>query len=193
MLGQAKKLARKNVEKFSQLLSADKPLVGIEPSAILGFRDEFPRLVQGKNSKHANELAKHTFLFEEFIHREVKKGNITSDSFTKEEKQIALHGHCHQKSLAGQDFSAFVLNLPENYTVSMIPSGCCGMAGAFGYEKEHFDLSMKVGELVLFPYLRDLPDDHIVVAQGTSCRHQIKDGVSKQAVHPAVLLYEALK
>ena len=105
---------------------------------------------------------------------------------------IAIHGHCYQKVLSSQDFSKQILSLPENYTVEIIPSGCCGMAGSFGYEKEHYDVSQQVGELVLFPAVRNKAKETIVAAAGTSCRHQIKDGTNEVALHPVEILYEAL-
>jgi Fe-S oxidoreductase len=112
--------------------------------------------------------------------------------FTKEKRKIKLHGHCQQKSLSSVAPSAKLLSLPENYSVETIPSGCCGMAGSFGYEREHYDLSMKIGELVLFPSVRNADEQTIVAAPGTSCRHQVKDGTGKKAKHPVEILYEAL-
>ena len=124
--------------------------------------------------------------------REIKKGNITSEQFTEAVAAIKLHGHCHQKSLASVAPSAEMLSLPINYKVEIIPSGCCGMAGSFGYEKEHYELSMAIGETTLFPEVRK-SQDNIISAPGTSCRHQIKDGTGRDAYHPITLLYEALK
>ena len=131
-------------------------------------------------------------LIDEFIAGEIEKGNITAAQFTKEEKKIKLHGHCQQKALSSVAPSVKLLSFPENYTVEAIPSGCCGMAGSFGYEKEHYDLSMKIGELVLFPAVRKAPENTIIAAPGTSCRHQVKDGTGKKALHPVEVLYEAL-
>jgi Fe-S oxidoreductase len=131
-------------------------------------------------------------MLEEFIAREIDKDNIKTDQFTAEAKTIKLHGHCQQKALASVAPTVKVLSLPKNYSVQTIPSGCCGMAGSFGYEKEHYDLSMKIGELVLFPAVRNQPDDVIIAAPGTSCRHQVKDGTGKKALHPAEILYHAL-
>ena len=131
-------------------------------------------------------------MIDEFIAAEIDKGNIKKEQFTKEKKSIQLHGHCQQKALSSVASSVKLLSLPENYSVTTIPSGCCGMAGSFGYEKEHYDLSMKIGELVLFPAVRKQTDDVIIAAPGTSCRHQIKDGTKKIAKHPVEVLYEAL-
>ena len=123
---------------------------------------------------------------------EIEKGNITASYFTSERQQILLHGHCQQKAIASTAPTKKMLSLPENYSVSEIPSGCCGMAGSFGYEKEHFDLSMKIGEMVLFPAVRIAQKEILIVAPGTSCRHQIKDGTGRKALHPVEVLYEAL-
>src|SRR5690606_35255148 len=105
---------------------------------------------------------------------------------------IKLHGHCHQKALSSLSAAKKALSIPENYKVQLIPSGCCGMAGSFGYEKEHYDVSMKIGELVLFPTVRQQPEDVVIAAAGTSCRHQIKDGTGRLAQHPAEILWDAL-
>ncbi|HKK69371.1 MAG TPA: hypothetical protein VJ946_14205, partial [Bacteroidales bacterium] len=106
---------------------------------------------------------------------------------------VKFHGHCQQKAVAGTEATKNALALPENFTVEEIPSGCCGMAGSFGYEKEHYDLSMKIGEMVLFPAVRNASPETVIVAGGTSCRCQIKDGTDTQALHPAELLLHALK
>ncbi len=121
----------------------------------------------------SKDIARHTYTFDKFTANEIDKGNITSDMFNKEDKQLIFHGHCQQKALTTLDHSKKMLSIPENYSVEMIPSGCCGMAGSFGYESEHFDVSMKVGELVLLPTVRKHGEEVIVVAPGTSCRHEI--------------------
>ncbi|MEN8115819.1 MAG: FAD-linked oxidase C-terminal domain-containing protein [Bacteroidota bacterium] len=188
----AKKIAIENVTLLKDIISEEIPLVGIEPSAILAFRDEYPELVEKDLQPAADSLAKNALLFEEFIAAEIDKGNITEDEFTTEEKQVLLHGHCQQKAVASTGPSKKVLSLPKNYSVKEIPSGCCGMAGSFGYEKEHYELSMKIGEMVLFPAVREAEEGTIIAAPGTSCRHQIKDGTQKTAHHPVEVLYEAL-
>lgn len=192
MLPQARQLAQQNVARFKELVSPEMPLVGVEPSAILSFRDEYPRLVSPELREPARELGKSALMIEEFLAREIEAGRITAGSFTKEPRHVLLHGHCHQKALAGADCSAFVLSLPENYQVELIPAGCCGMAGSFGYEAEHYELSMQVGALTLFPALRQAPQHAIIAAPGTSCRHQIKDGTGRKALHPVEVLWEAL-
>lgn len=188
----AKQIANLNIELLSNLITDKKPLIGIEPSAILTFRDEYIDLANETNTDKAKQLAKNCFTIEEFIAEEFKNGSINSVLFTKEKKQILIHGHCYQKALSSQSMIRLVAEIPENYSAQIIPSGCCGMAGSFGYEKEHFEISQQIGELVLFPAVRNAKDE-IIVASGTSCRHQIKDGTHKQALHPVELLYAALK
>lgn len=192
MLTKAQRLAIENVTLFSPLVSDESPLVGIEPSAVLGFRDEYPRLVPAGLRDQAESLKAKTFLIDEFISSEIRKGNIRKENFTKEKRKILLHGHCHQKALASVEPSAWMLSLPENYEVEVIPSGCCGMAGSFGYEKEHYDLSMTIGESVLFPAIRKTDKTTIIAAPGTSCRHQIFDGTGRKALHPVEVLWEAV-
>ncbi len=189
-LKQAKKLALKNSKDLKKIADKNIPVLGLEPSAILTFRDEYKRLCDDKTVAEA--VANNAFLIEEFLASEINKGNITSDSFTKEAKTVKIHNHCHQKALSNQKVTFDVLNLPENYKVSIISSGCCGMAGSFGYEKEHYDVSMQVGELKLFPAVRKSEDDVIISANGTSCRHQIFDGTKRKAQHPITILNNAL-
>jgi Fe-S oxidoreductase len=192
LLRDAKKIANTNIELLKNIITADAPLIGIEPSAILTFRDEYIDLATDENFAAAKALSKNVFLIDEFIAAEIEKGNISKEQFTKEKKLIQLHGHCQQKALSSVAPSVKLLSLPENYTVETIPSGCCGMAGSFGYEKEHYELSMKVGELVLFPTVRKQAAEVIIAAPGTSCRHQVKDGTGRKALHPVEILYEAL-
>jgi len=193
LMRDAQKIARKNVELLKDLITDETPLLGIEPSAILGFRDEYPSLVDKKDREAAEKLGKNSLIIDEFIAREIEKGKISKDLFTSETKNIKLHGHCHQKALSSLTNTVKMLTLPSNYKVEVIPSGCCGMAGSFGYEEEHFDISMKIGELVLFPAVRKASEDTLLAAPGTSCRHQIKDGTGKLAKHPVEILFEALK
>jgi len=187
-LKEARNLAERNVSMFHLLAREDRPLLGIEPSAILGFRDEFPRLLRGEWQEKARALSSHTLLIEEFLIRELRAGRIGPRDFPGVPKHILLHGHCHQKALADFESLIELLSLPEQNHVEVIPSGCCGMAGSFGYEKEHYELSMKIGELVLFPAVRNAGPDQIIVAPGTSCRHQIRDGTGHQALHPVEVL-----
>jgi FAD/FMN-containing dehydrogenase/Fe-S oxidoreductase len=161
-------------------------------SGILAFRDEYPELVAASLRKDAALLAKNCFLMDEFLVREKELGRINMDVFSEEAKTIKLHCHCQQKSIASSQSTLSMLSFPKNYQVSEIPSGCCGMAGSFGYEKEHYQISKKIGELVLFKLIENAPLDTIISAQGTSCRHQIKDGTKRTALHPVEILYDAL-
>jgi Fe-S oxidoreductase len=192
LIREAKKIANKNIDLLSSVINSDRPLLGIEPSAIFSFRDEYVDLADDDKLEKAKELAKNVFLIDEFIAGEIEKGYISKTQFTQEKKLIKLHGHCQQKSISSVGPSVKMLSLPENYTVETIPSGCCGMAGSFGFEKEHYDLSIQIGELVLFPTVRQQSDDVIIAAPGTSCRHQIKDGTKRTALHPVEIMYEAL-
>jgi Fe-S oxidoreductase len=192
-LRKAKAIANNNVRKLSPLISSKTPLVGIEPSGILSFRDEYPELVDTALRSQAEELAMQVFTIEEFLANEIEAGRIVPDQFSDEKHEVLYHGHCQQKSIASTTQARRILSLPKNYSVTEIPSGCCGMAGSFGYEKEHYDVSMKVGELVLFPAVRKAGLQTILAASGTSCRHQIADGTGRKAKHPVEVLYEALK
>ncbi len=192
LLRKAKEIANKNIALLYPLITAKTPLIGIEPSAILTFRDEYVDLADDELLANAKQLAENVFLIDEFIANEIEKGNISKEQFTKEKRIIKLHGHCQQKALSSVAPTIKLLSLPENYTVETIPSGCCGMAGSFGYEKEHYELSMKIGELVLFPAVRKQTDHTIIAAPGTSCRHQIKDGTGRKALHPVEVLWQAL-
>ena len=190
-LEEAKLIAIKNVATFAPLINDDCPLVGIEPSAILTFRDEYLRLVENKAA--ANQLAKNVLTIEEFFKKEITSGNIHPGQFSQEEKQIKIHGHCHQKALSSVEATFAMLNVPVNTTVTIYNSGCCGMAGSFGYEKEHYDMSMQMGEDTLFPKIRSTDSAVAIAAAGTSCRHQIFDGTSRKAQHPVSILKNCLK
>ena len=190
LLDQASSYARQNISIFYPI-SAENKIIGIEPSCILSFRDEYPKLFKGEEKMKAEKVAQACMTIEEFLYQEIQKGNITAAQFDDTSRDIWIHGHCHQKALSKVDYTAFILGLPSNHKVSVIPSGCCGMAGSFGYEKEHYDVSMKIGELVLFPAIRKTETSTKIIAAGTSCRHQIKDGTNREAWHPVELLFEA--
>ncbi|MGE0076566.1 MAG: FAD-binding and (Fe-S)-binding domain-containing protein [Bacteroidales bacterium] len=188
----AKRVANKNIDKLKDIVTSENPLIGIEPSAILSFRDEYPDLAEPQNKDAALELSNNALLFEEFFMREVEKGKIAKEQFKESKISIKLHGHCQQKAVASTIPTKAMLSFPNGHNVTEIPSGCCGMAGSFGYEKEHYELSLKVGELVLFPEIRKTNDDTIIVAPGTSCRHQIEDGTGRKALHPVEVMWNAL-
>jgi len=192
LLREARELASSNITLLSGIVTDESPLVGIEPSAILGFRDEYPDLVPASLVPAAQRLAKQTFMIDEFLASEAALGKFGADAFTANEQKIKLHGHCHQKALASLDPTVAILSLPLHYSVEVIPSGCCGMAGSFGYEREHFQLSMQIGDLVLFPAVRATDANTLIAAPGTSCRHQIFDGTGRKALHPVEILHAAL-
>lgn len=191
LVKKAKKLAEQNVKIFSSLIDNNNPLVGIEPSAILSFRDEYPDLVSDELKDKALEISRNVHTIEEFLASAIDEGKIKKEHFVSEKKDIFYHAHCHQKSLSSADFTERILSLPVNFKVHSIPSGCCGMAGSFGFEKEHYQLSMDIGELVLFPAIRKTNGRSIIAAAGTSCRQQIHDGTGRKALHPVEVLWEA--
>jgi FAD/FMN-containing dehydrogenase/Fe-S oxidoreductase len=192
-LRSSQKIAEHQVLKYSETINENLPLVGIEPSAILCFRDEYPDLLRGELKGKSEELAKSVFTIEEFLYKEFLNGYIQQSVFHDLKRTIKYHGHCQQKILIGTIPAKSILSIPENYQVEEIKSGCCGMAGSFGYEKEHFELSRKIGEMILFPAIRKSDSEEIISASGTSCRHHIKDGTGRIAKHPVEILYEALK
>ncbi|MEX0289316.1 MAG: FAD-binding and (Fe-S)-binding domain-containing protein [Flavobacteriaceae bacterium] len=189
-LKQAKRLAEKNVENLQKFLEVGYPILGLEPSAILTFRDEYRRF--GINTDLMEKITSQSYLIEEFLVKEIENKVISEEDFDKTFRKIKIHNHCHQKALSNQKVTFDLLNLPKNHTVSIISSGCCGMAGSFGYEKEHYDISMQIGELKLFPSIRKSDQEVIIAANGTSCRHQIFDGTKREAKHPVTILKEAL-
>jgi FAD/FMN-containing dehydrogenase/Fe-S oxidoreductase len=193
LVRRAQLLAQQNVRLLKEVVTDNSPLIGIEPSAILSFRDEYPDLVGEALKADAQQLAANTLMIDEFLVREFEAGRIQKDQFTTQALKIKLHGHCHQKALVSTDASVKMLQIPENYRVEEIPSGCCGMAGSFGYEKEHYQLSMQIGEMVLFPAVRQTTAEYRIAAPGTSCREQIAHGTGKKAQHPVEILFEALK
>lgn len=192
LVRKARQIATFNVIQLSGIITEETPLIGIEPSTILTFRDEYPELVEEPLQEKAKTLAKNALMLEEFLVREMEKGNIRSEQFCTDTKMIRLHGHCQQKAVASTLPTRKMLELPVNYSVQEIKSGCCGMAGSFGYEKEHYQLSMQIGELDLFPAVRKAAPEEIIAAPGTSCRHHIEDGTGRKVLHPVEVLWEAM-
>lgn len=191
LLNEAKVLCDKNLNTLKGKISDDIHFVGFEPSAILSFRDEYPKICAPKNIETAEKLASKVQLIDEFLADQLEEGSWSEKSFKKTKKEVLIHGHCHQKALGGITPTKKILNVPKNFKSTLIPSGCCGMAGSFGYEKEHYSTSMKIGELVLFPFIKKAKNK-TVVASGFSCRHQIQDGTKIKALHPIELLAENL-
>jgi FAD/FMN-containing dehydrogenase/Fe-S oxidoreductase len=186
MVDEAKAKAREVVESLLPFADQGIAIVGLEPSCLLTLRDEM--LAMGLGTP-AQKVSQHAMLFEEFLAREAEAGRL--DDFKRKlrplDKRVLLHGHCHQKAFAAVTPIIEVLKLIAGVEPELIESSCCGMAGSFGYEAGHFDVSMEMAELNLLPAVRKYPGA-IVVADGTSCRHQIQDGAQREAVHAAVLL-----
>jgi FAD/FMN-containing dehydrogenase/Fe-S oxidoreductase len=193
LLSYARKVAEENVKIFSPLINTEIPLVGIEPSAILSFVDEYPILVSEDLKMIAQNLSENVFLIEDFLCQELEKGKFNEGLFDEKAKKIIYHGHCHQKSLSKKESATMVLSLPKNHDVHKLNTGCCGMAGSFGYEKEHFEISKKIANLSLIPSVQAADKNTIIAASGTSCRHQIFDLTGKYALHPAEVLYDSLR
>ena len=194
LVKEAKKIIQKNIDLLYDALKVQPGswLVGIEPSAILSLRDEYLSLCRPDQQDKAQFVAERTLLIDEFIAQERDAGRIKPTSFSTESRRVRLHGHCHQKALSSVIYTKKMLSLPKNYEVLLIPSGCCGMAGSFGYEAEHYKVSMQIGELVLFPTVRKMEKEELIAAPGTSCRHQIADGTQRKALHPVEILERAL-
>jgi FAD/FMN-containing dehydrogenase/Fe-S oxidoreductase len=183
MLQSARKRANKNVSIFAPLLNKDIPLIGVEPSAILSFRDEYPRLVSPAQNDNAHHVKSHSYLIDEFLANELRSGRLSPEDFGSQDRGKAMiHGHCHQKALSSLRHTVEVLRA-AGFETEIIPSGCCGMAGSFGYEKEHYKTSMAIGEMVLFPHIRSRQNKETVIAVGTSCREQISDGTGVKSRH----------
>jgi Fe-S oxidoreductase len=189
LVKQARKAARETVDRLYPFAAQGLPIVGLEPSCLLSMRDEYHHLLPG--DPKVQVVSEHCYTFEEFISKLAAEDQLHL-SFTCQQRHLLLHGHCQQKALVGTVPTQNALTLPEGYQIEEVDSSCCGMAGAFGYEAEHYDISIKMGERRLFPEIRAAADDAIIVAPGTSCRHQIADGTGKQALHPAQVLRQAL-
>jgi Fe-S oxidoreductase len=187
-LKEAAHICTENINRFTPFADMDIPIIGLEPSEVLTLRDEYVDLCDEYDLKKTEEIASKSFLFEEFIYTELASEQPTD---LGKNRRVYVHGHCHTKSLVGNDpliqmFKQFGFDPVE------LQTGCCGMAGSFGYDRDKYEISMQVGEQVLFPALRELPDDALVCAAGFSCRHQIADGVQIKAKHPAEILAEVL-
>ena len=189
MMDRARSNARSNVESVFPYVESGAKLVGIEPSCILSFRDDYVDLLGG--DRKAQAVAGSAMLVEEFYLHALNDGGRGLE-FTKEPGKVLFHGHCHQKALVGTGQAMDVLGSIPGCDAQEIPSGCCGMAGAFGFEKEHFDTSMKIGEQVLFPTVRSQQGEFAVVSEGVSCRQQIEDGTGKRAKHLVEVLADAI-
>ena len=186
----ARNEALNTLNLLSEYIEEGLPVIGLEPSCILTFRDEFLALLP--NDERARKLAGLSMMFEQFITKMSLEGRLDNVSWTAEPRHVLLHGHCHQKALVGTSATVAALSLPPNYTVEVVDSSCCGMAGAFGYEKEHVDISRRMAELRLAPAVRAAAPDTLIAAPGTSCRAQIHETASREAQHPAEILLDAM-
>ena len=190
LLKEARRQVAASIDELYRYASDGLPIVGLEPSCILTFRDEAAALLPG--DARVKDVADAALTFEEFVAQERRKGRLEDVRWTDAERQVLLHGHCHQKALIGTGPAVQVLGLPPRYRVSEVDSGCCGMAGSFGYEEEHVDVSIAMAERRLAPAVRASSEDTIIAAAGTSCRAQIFDTTGRRALHPAEILRDAL-
>ena len=185
---EAKAEAERTLATLAPFVSRGVAVIGLEPSCLFSFRDEIPALIK---SDTARQVALSALLFEEFLAREAKAGKLKLP-LKALKKRALLHGHCHQKSFDTMGAVETALKLIPDLEVEKVESSCCGMAGAFGYHADTIETSRAMGELSLLPAVRQAPDDAIIVADGTSCRHQIHDGAGREAVHVARVLAMAL-
>jgi Fe-S oxidoreductase len=185
---EARQEAERVLAALEPFVARGVPVVGLEPSCILGFRDEIPAIVP---DARARALAGQAMLFEEFLAREAAAGRLDLPLAAIGSRAL-VHGHCHQKAFDAFAAVETVLRLVPGLGVETIESSCCGMAGSFGYAATTIDVSLAMGELSLLPTVRQAPDDAIIVADGTSCRHQIHDGTGRQALHVARVLAMSL-
>jgi Fe-S oxidoreductase len=188
LLDEARRALAEQLDALEIYLAAGMPIIGLEPSCILTFRDELPDLI---DDPRVAELARHSFMIDEFLASELAAGRIRLPLRDRGARQFVVHGHCHQKALVGTAATLALLRQIPHAAVREVDSGCCGMAGSFGYEAEHYAISQKIGERVLFPAVRAASDAE-VVAVGTSCRHQIADGTGRTARHVVEVLVDAL-
>jgi Fe-S oxidoreductase len=194
MLDEAREESRRTIEALVSHAHAGAWIVGLEPSCLYTLRDETPALLPGED---AELVASRAVLLEEFLDREWTGGRelpfARRGSEAGPTHPVLVHGHCHQKAFGGTDATLRMLGRVPGNDVRLIESSCCGMAGAFGYHAEHYDVSMAMGELTLLPAVRESPADAVIVADGTSCRAQIEDGTGREPVHVAVVLEQALR
>jgi FAD/FMN-containing dehydrogenase/Fe-S oxidoreductase len=190
LVDEAKREARRMLDTLLPYIERGIPVVGLEPSCVLGLRDEYLSMLPGPETA---ELDLNGYLFEEFLLREHEAGRLKLELKALPQKKALLHGHCHQKAFGELPAVEKILRLVPELEVQTIESSCCGMAGSFGYDANHYEVSMKMGELSLLPRVREAAADTLVVADGTSCRHQIRDGAKREAIHVARVLAAALK
>ena len=190
LVDEAKNEARRTLRALLPYVERGVPIVGLEPSCLLTLRDEFSVMLPGSD---ADSLGEHAMLLGEFLQRERKAGNLKLPLRPLPQTRALLHGHCHQKAFGVMPAVVDTLRLIPELRVETVQSSCCGMAGAFGYEAAHYDISMRMAEVSLLPAVREADTDTVLVADGTSCRHQIRDGAKREAIHTARLLAQAVE
>jgi Fe-S oxidoreductase len=191
LLDEAKRLGRAQLHALAQYAERGLPIIGLEPSCLLTFRDEYPDLL---DDRRCEALRSQSMLLDEFLLRELKRGALQPGDFCRAPlpaRPALLHGHCHQKALASTSATLSLLRA-AGLEPRELDSGCCGMAGSFGYEREHYAISLKIGERVLLPAVRAAPAETVIVAMGTSCRQQIAHGAGRPAQHLAEVLWSRL-
>jgi Fe-S oxidoreductase len=191
MVKKAKGLVEENIPELYDLTKDDIPIIGLEPSEILTLRDEYLDLCEDNMLEEAEVIAENSFEFEEFFNRAVSNHPEKKELFKEHDRKVYLHGHCHAKALIGSKPTLNALSA-AGYQPSELQTGCCGMAGSFGYEASHYEVSMDIGDLVLFPAVEKIEEGDLICAPGFSCRHQIKDGTGRKAWHPAELVADAM-
>jgi Fe-S oxidoreductase len=189
LLDDATKNAVANIDQLHAYAEQGIPVIGCEPSCLLTFRDEYPELVRDERAK---KVADNSFMIDEFLIKLQEEGKLELN-LGKLEKKVLFQAHCHQKADMGTATSMAALRLASGYQVELINAGCCGMAGSFGYEKEHYDISMKIGEEALFPAIRAKDNDWEIAVMGVSCRQQVEDGTGRKARHLVEVLADALE
>jgi FAD/FMN-containing dehydrogenase/Fe-S oxidoreductase len=190
MVNEARIEMRRMLDALGPYVARGIPVIGLEPSCLLALRDEFGAVIPGEE---AGKLVAHALLFEEFLAREAESGRLKLALRALAETKALLHGHCHQKAFGAMPAVERALRLVPGLAVETVESSCCGMAGAFGFEARHYDISMKMAESALLPKVRTAAPDTLIVADGTSCRHQIEDGAARTALHVARVLERALE
>jgi Fe-S oxidoreductase len=187
-VAEARAEVRRMLDALAPHVAAGRPIIGLEPSCLLSLRDEFPAMLPGAETRALGERA---HLFEEFVENERAANRFHLPLSPMEGRTALLHGHCHQKAFGTVPAAVRALQLIPGLTVETLDATCCGMAGSFGYEVEHYEMSLKIGELGVLPKMRAAPPDTLLAANGTSCRHQIADAASREARHIVCILDDA--
>jgi Fe-S oxidoreductase len=192
LLEAARRLAAANTDRLLPIAERDQSIIFFEPSCLSAIREDAPSLLRGNAQVNARRVADRAMLFEEFVERECEAGRAML-TLLPGPARVLLHGHCHQKSMGGVAPAKALLGRIPGVTVQELEAGCCGMAGSFGYAREHFAVSRAIGERRLLPAARSLPSDTVLVASGMSCRHQVHDFTGVRALHAAELVQSLMR